>query len=293
MKFKIPFAISDIDKLRKKSKFFSSKIRPKKNSKLTENLVNIGVNISREEYIGICLRGFFISFITLFFIFTTIIAVLNVKFFYLIGTGLALLFASFILFSRMVYPKVYVARKQREIDKNLISALQDILIQLNSGIPLFSILVNISSGDYGELSSEFKKAVRRINAGEPESEVLDDLGRKNPSLYFRRTLWQISNGMRAGSDTSIIIKDSIKTLNEEQLIQIQNYGNKLNPLVMFYLLLSVIIPSLSVAFLSILASMVGLSQTVTTILFLGLFVFVVLFQVMFLGIIKSRRPSLL
>ena len=92
---------------------------------------------------------------------------------------------------------------------------------------------------------------------------------------------------------STIIRESIKTLNEEQMIQIQNYGNKLNPLIMMYMLISVIVPALSVSFLVVIASMIGLEKNLTMGLFIGLFIFVVFFQIMFLGLIKSRRPSLL
>jgi len=99
--------------------------------------------------------------------------------------------------------------------------------------------------------------------------------------------------MKAGSDMSIVVKNSIKALNDEQLIQIQNYGNTLNPLIVFYMLVSVIIPSLSVAFLTIISSLAGLPESTTILLFLTLFVFVIFLQIMFLGVIKSRRPSLL
>jgi hypothetical protein len=92
---------------------------------------------------------------------------------------------------------------------------------------------------------------------------------------------------------SMIIRENIKTLNEEQMIQIQNYGNKLNPLIMMYMLISVIVPALSVSFMTVVASMIGLEENLTKGMFIGLFVFVVLFQVMFLGMIKSKRPSLL
>jgi len=119
------------------------------------------------------------------------------------------------------------------------------------------------------------------------------LGEKNSSLFFRRTLWQISNGMKAGGDISIIIHDSIHSLNEEMLIQIQNYGNKLNPMIMFYMLISVIIPALSITFLTVISSIINLGESVTMGMFAFLFVFVVLLQVMFLGIIKSIRPSLM
>lgn len=293
MKFHIPFTFSGIEKLKIKSKPFSSHIRYKKESKLTQYLENSDINISREEYIAICLRNFFILFIFLFIISTTLFILLKVKLFYLFGFLLSLLFSGFLFFSQIVYPRIYVARRQRNIEKNLIPALEDILVQLTSGIPLFSVLVNISSADYGELSEEFKKAVKKINAGEPEQEVLEALSESNPSPFFKRSLWQISNGMKAGSDMSIVIKDSIKALNDEQMIQIQNYGNKLNPLIVFYMLIAVIIPALSITFLTILSSMVGLPKNMTILLFLGLFVFVILMQIMFLGVIKSKRPSLL
>jgi len=293
MKFHIPFTLSNIERLKRKSRFFRSRIKYKKESKLNTNLESAEIKLNREEYLGICLRSFFLSFIILFAVSTTILAFLSIKLFYLFGLGIAFIFSFFVFFSQRVYPRIYISRKQRKIEKNLIPALEDILVQLNSGIPLFDILKNISTADYGVLSDEFKKAVRRISSGEPEAEVLDSLGKSNPSVFFRRTLWQISNGMRSGSDMSIVIKDSTKALNEEQLIQIQNYGNRLNPLIVLYMLISVIIPALSIAFLTILSSMINLSKNMSMMLFIGLFVFVVLIQIMFLGLIKSRRPSLL
>jgi flagellar protein FlaJ len=201
--------------------------------------------------------------------------------------------AIFSFFSQSVYPKAYSTRKEKDIDKNLIPALEDILVQLNSGVPLFTIMVNISSSGYGELSYEFKKVVKKINSGMPQIEVIEELGEKNPSLFFRRTLWQLSNGMRAGSDISVIIKESIKSLNEEQLIQIQSYGNKLNPMIMFYMLSSVIMPALAITFLTILSSLVNLSESITQILFFAMFGGVAFIQFMFIGVIRSLRPSLL
>ena len=218
---------------------------------------------------------------------------LEIKNAILLSLGLSLVFAGFVFFSRVAYPKIYVTRKQKEIENNIIPVLQDMLVQLTSGIPLFSILVNISASDYGVLSLEFKKIVKKINAGVSELDVLEETGEKNPSIFFRRTLWQISNGMRAGSDISVVVRDSIKFLNEEQLIQIQNYGNKLNPSIMFYMLLTVILPALAITFLTIISSLINLSRVTTIAMFVGLFVAVVLAQIMFLGVIKSIRPSLL
>lgn len=293
MEFKIPFTLSSFDKLKHKSKFFVQFFEHKKNSRLAENLKNSDIALTRQEYLAICTRSAVIMFLLAFLISSTAFFLFKVRYFYLIALAIALPIALFSFFGQIVYPKSYSAKKEKDINKNLIPALEDILVQLNSGIPLFTIMVNISSSGYGELSGEFRKAVKRINSGVPQIEVIEELGEKNSSAYFRRTLWQISNGMRAGSDISIIIKESIKSLNEEQLIQIQSYGNKLNPMVMFYMLSSVIMPALAITFLTIISSLVSLPQSIATMLFLALFGAVIFIQVMFIGVIRSLRPGLL
>lgn len=293
MKFQIPFTIASLDKLKRQSKIFLTLTKKRKLKKLQEQLENSNIKITAEEYLAITFRGLILAFIITYIIATTALVLSNVTHPYLFSLGLASIFSSFVFFSQRVYPKVYNAKRIKSIEKNLIPALQDMLVQLASGIPLFSILVNISSSKYQALSDEFKKAVKKINAGLPEVEVLESLSEKNPSKYFKRTLWQLSNGMRAGSDISIVIEESIKTLSEEQIIQIQDYGNKLNPLIMLYMVMSVILPALSIAFLTIISSMLGLPKNMTTMLFIGLLIFVILFQIMIIGMVKSIRPSLL
>jgi pilus assembly protein TadC len=293
MSFKIPFSLGSLDLQKKSVKNLKFYFGRKKESQLQIYLTNADVNISREEYLAICYKSFVYSFVILFILSGFVFYFAGLGNFIYLSLGFSIVFSGFILFSRLVYPKVYSTRKERDIEKNLIPALQDMLVQLNAGVPLFSLLVNISSSGYGELSMEFKKAVKKINAGMPQIEVIETTGDRNSSLYFKRTLWQISNGLRAGSDISIVIEDSIRSLNEEQIIQIQNYGNKLNPLIMFYMLITVILPSLAITFLTLIASMVNLPQMITVLMFMSMFVFVVIIQIMFLGVIKSVRPSLL
>ncbi len=293
MKFKIPFTISKLEKLKQQSKFFKKFIKPKRNAKLQSDLDKAEIPLTREEYLSICLKNSAIASLIILIFSSTALILLKVSYAVLLSIGLSLLFGGFVFFSQRIYPHIYLNRKQREIEKNLIPALQDMLIQLNAGIPLFTILVNISSAEYSALSDEFKKAVKKINAGMPEIEVLEQLGKKNSSLHFRRTIWQISNGMRAGSDISIVIEESIKSLEEEQILQIQNYGNKLNPLVMFYMLITIILPSLGITFFTIISSLVNLPQFMTALLFVALYVFILIIQFSFLGLIKSARPSLL
>lgn len=294
MKFKIPFTIASTEKLVRTSKVFARFVKHKRASKLQEYLDSSSIDLTREQYLGIVLGTLLRFSIFIFLLTSTLLFVIRIEKFYVFSFLLTLMFSGFIFFSQSMYPRIFARRREKEIEKNLLPALEDMLVQLNSGIPLFTMMVNISSADYGELSEEFRKIVKKINSGIPAAEVIDDLGRKNSSVFFKRTLWQISNGLRAGSDMTVIIKDSIKSLNEEEMMQIQNYGNKLNPLIMFYMLSSVIIPALSITFLTVLSSMIGgLGDTLVKGIFMGIFAGVIFIQIMFLGVIKSARPNLL
>jgi len=293
MRFQIPFTFSSPEILRKKTKRFSNFFARYKGKKLKEYLMNLDVNLTSSEYFGVCFRTFLFGFLILLVIFTSILALFRINYFYFYGLGAAFLFSCFLFFSQVNYPKVYNLKKTRDVEKNLIPALQDMLVQLESGVPIFEIIVNIANSDYGLVSYEFKKAVNEINSGISHIDALEHLIKRNSSVYFKRVLWQLSNGLRSGSDMGIVIKDIIDSLSKEQAIQIQSYGSRLNPLIMFYMLITVILPSLGLTFFTIISSMLNLSSQLVKLLFIAIFVFVILLQIMFLGMIRIRRPSLL
>ncbi len=294
MAFHIPLTISSLNRLKTKARPFIKIFPVKKDSKLKDYLEKAEVDISREEYLAVTARSFLtITAITYIIFSTSLYFAKIVPNPFIISSIPTILVGIFVIFSQINYPRVLANKQQRNIEKNLLPAMEDILIQLSSGVPLFNILVNISGTDYGELSLEFKKAVKKINAGYPQIEVIEELGKKNPSILFRKALWQISNGMKAGSNITEVVRDIIRSLNEEQLLQIQTYGNKLNPLIMFYMLISVILPALAITFLTIISSIVSLPETMTHGLFIGLYVLSVLIQIMFLGAIRTSKPSLL
>jgi len=292
MTFHIPLTIASLNRLKIKSKKYVKIFKVKRESRLKEYLIKAEVDISREQYLGIVARTAVIFSIATYIFLSTIIYLARQGNPFLVPLIPAIAVGVFTSFSQINYPKVISERQQKGIERNLLPAMEDMLVQLSSGVPLFTILVNLSSSGYGELSLEFKKAVKKINAGFPQIEVIEELGKKNSSLLFRKALWQISNGMKAGSNITEVVKDIIHSLNEEQYLQLQTYGNKLNPLIMFYMLISIILPALAITFLTIISSVVNLEQAVTIGMFIGLYVISVLIQIMFLGAIRTSKPSL-
>lgn len=291
--FKIPFSFVPPALLYKYARIFYG-VAERINKKLPSLAVHLNqaeASVTPIDYLSMSIASDIVFAVFLFIL--TLFVVLSFDANLLIPPLFTLVVTLFVLVQQIAYPKLKASRRIKEVEKNLIPALQDMYIQLNSGIPLFTILVNIANGDYGEISTEFSAAVREINAGRPQIDALEDLAVKNPSILFRRTLWQLVNGMKEGADISSLIAEVIRSVNDVQLTQIQKYGGQLSPLALFYMLIAIIAPSLGVTFIIILSSFVSLSALATKLVFYGLLIISVFFQILFLGMIKTRRPSLL
>ena len=293
--FKLPYSLLPVKTLRELSSFFLGIGEFLQNffPFLKTNLKQAEIDISIKEYLSICFLSSLIFFFFFGFFLVFILALAGVEKFLSFSLITSLLVTILVFLQQIAYPRVYVNRRIKGVERNLMGALQNILIQLNSGVPLFDILVNISKADYGEISKEFTIVVKEINAGRPQIETLEELAATNPSLFFRRTIWQLVNGMKSGADMSSVINEIIDLLSQEQVLQIQRYGGQLNPLAMFYMLMVVIAPSLGTTFLIILSSFISLPGATAKIIFWGLYGIIIFFQLMFMGVIKSRRPNLL
>ena len=191
----------------------------------------------------------------------------------------------------MMQPNLAIARRGRKIDQDLLFAGRHILIELRSGLTLFDALLGVSQ-DYGEVSKEFNKVVEKITLGVPANVALHDVAENSPSQYFRRLIMQVSNSLMSGSDLAGSLESVLDQISKEQIIAVKAYGQKLNPIVMFFMLFGVIIPSLGVAFIILLLSIVGSTFSVAgTALLGGIFAVVAIVQFMFLSMVESSRPS--
>lgn len=295
MKKRIPFSMLP-QKLTKKlaKRFYGvSKTLSKFFPEIGLNLTQSGLPFENEEYLAITVLNtifnFFLFFTLLFFI--LIIA----KVFTLINLMLVILGAlglcAFTSFMSIAYPKTIALKRKKQLEKDLLFALRELLIRSRSGIPLYDSMVGISNSNYGLVSEEFKRTVKEIESGRAISDALEDMVLRNPSEYFRGAIWQIINSMKAGTDVSRTLKASVETLSKEQMVEIKSYGAELNPLALVYMMLSVVIPTLGITFLIILSSFLKIN--ITKEIFYAILGFLALFQFFFIGIIKTRRPSLI
>lgn len=245
-----------------------------------------------REWLGIGFFGSLMYFLLLFGILISLTLTLQMAVTLAVVISLLVGFAVggviFLYFA--FFPKLHTKRKIKNIENNLPYALNHMLIQVRSGVTLFQAIVSIAWSNYGLLSEEFKKTVSEINTGKSEINALERLARDNPSMPFRRILWQMVNALKSGSDIGLVLKSIVENIASEQKVAIKRYGSTLNPLALFYMMLVVIFPTLGIVFILILFSFVGATINIQVIL-LGILGFLVFVQIMFMGLVKNKRPT--
>ncbi|NYZ76016.1 type II secretion system F family protein [Candidatus Micrarchaeota archaeon] len=207
----------------------------------------------------------------------------------IVSLGPGLFIAVVILLVQFVYPRIIGRTVADKVDRELIFALKDMYIQINSGISLFDAMCNISKSDYGHVSDEFELAVREITAGESEEKALERLAMKTKSDCFKKALWQLITAMRSGSSTAGALRSVIDVLIGYQHRMIKNYASELNFWILMFMLVAATIPTLGIT-LSVVLSTFGRTG-ITPLLFVEFVVASFVVQAVMIGFLRSRRPE--
>lgn len=192
----------------------------------------------------------------------------------------------------MIYPDASLMKRKRELDYEIVFAGRHILIALKSGMPLFDTFVGTSTG-YGEVSKEIKKIVDKIIVGVPSTQAIREVAQGTPSKYFSRMMMQIANSLASGADVANSLEAVLDQISKEQMILLKEYSQKLTPMVMFYMLFGIIVPSIGVVLAVALMSVLTGESQYPSIVLLPVFLLIVLMQFLFLGVIESSRPKYL
>jgi pilus assembly protein TadC len=193
----------------------------------------------------------------------------------------------------LLYPEAMLIKRQRELDYEIVFAGRHIAIALKSGMPLFDTFVGASSG-YGAVSREFGKIVDKVVLGVPVAQAIRDVTDNNPSKYFNRMLIQVSNSVSSGADVGSSLESVLDQISKEQMIALKEYSQKLTPIVMFYMIFGIIVPSLGIVLATVVFSAIsggkfGFSSSLLVVAFF----LIAVVQFLFLGFAESARPKYL
>jgi pilus assembly protein TadC len=185
-------------------------------------------------------------------------------------------------------PLVKIKKKKDEIDREIVFATRFLIIEIESGVPLYDCFINISKA-YPYIGKTFKGVVESVNLGTSMDDAINEIVELTPSDNLRKVLWQILNTINTGADVTKPLNSVLEQIIKEQQIEIQEYGRKLNPMAMFYMMVAVILPSLGTTMIIIFSSFIGFKLGLAVMLTIaGLIGFM---QFMFYAFIKSSRPA--
>lgn len=191
-----------------------------------------------------------------------------------------------VLFAR--YPRIMAGKKAERLEKSLVFALKDLLLQVSSGVPLYEALVNVSRENYGEVSTEFGKAAKSVNSGIPIEDALEKMASSTSSDFLRRAVWQLVNTLKAGASLKGALRSIIDDLTAEHKNRIRDYSRELNLWSLMYMLFAVAIPTIGATMLVILSSFAGIG--VSRGMFIAFLALNFALQFILIGFVKSRRP---
>ncbi len=200
--------------------------------------------------------------------------------------------AFFIVFFilHLYYPKIILRKIGEEGDRYLIYALRDMWVQVSSGIPLYTVLSNISKGEYGPISDDVRNAISDISSTESEINALEKLSMRTASESFRKVLRHIIVSLRTGTGLSKSIETTLNTLILEQHRKIRDYSSSLNLFLLLFLVFAAVVPSILITFLSVLSVFgVFMITNETMIILIVISFFTQLFVV---GLLSTSRPKI-
>ncbi|MFN3910133.1 MAG: type II secretion system F family protein [Candidatus Anstonellaceae archaeon] len=190
----------------------------------------------------------------------------------------------------LYYPKITSKSVAAKIDRGLIFASRDMLIQISSGIPLYQTIENVAEGDYDQVSVEFKKVSKQAASGKALIAALEEMAIQNQSKYLKKMCWQLVTAIRSGTNLTTTLKGIIKMLVDDQLKQIKAYNAELNFIVLIYLLAAAVLPTVGSTVLVIFSvfGVLGITPSV----YLTLIVISVIVQMIIIGYVYVRRPKM-
>lgn len=290
---KIPFLLVGYKKSKNILRYFLGfgRILSRISKGIENDLNESDIGLNKDEYCILSLFNsiiYFVLFFILFFFLSFVFADRNLGNSLIFGLGLGFLLMVIFFFILLKYPKVLAGKKAEEVDKSLLFALKDLLLQVSSGVTLYNSFVNMSYAKYGLVSKEFRIAAQEINSGISMEKSLENMAKRTKSKYLTRSLWQLINSMKVGASLKDALQIVIADLSMEQRARIKDYARELNVWTLMYMLFSVAIPTLGVTMLVVLSGFAGFVITRGT--FVLLIVITVFIQIAIIGFIKTRRP---
>ena len=164
----------------------------------------------------------------------------------------------------------------RDLDGDLLFVSEYLLVSLESGLPLGNAIENLSKLDRpGGIF--FKRIYTEFKTGRSFEDALDEGSNFSPSDSLKTLIKRLKDSMVIGVDLRTVLENFVKESSDKKLMDAKAFSKKLNPIVMMYLLMGIVLPSLGVTFFILAAAMMPYVITPSLLKYILIFIFLLMF----------------
>ena len=255
------------------------------------DLKNFGMDVEGEYYAVIAMLSALIWAIIIAFFAGLLLSMTQLPVAMKIASillSILLTFTASMLFF-FAYPSLLAKSTGAAINRELIFVVRDMMIQVSSGIPIFTVMENIGNANYRHTGPEFRRLVSKVKAGGSLIDELEAMAIRTQSEYLKKTAWQLVTAIRSGADLTATLKNIVKLLVDYQFAISRSFNAELNFIILIYMLVSAVLPTIGTTVL-VIFSVFGLFGVTSGIL-LALVVVSFIGQIMIITYVHSKRPS--
>ncbi len=271
--------------------FFTSFIRGlvRKNPQLKLKLKKAGSRQTAFQYVYQTVSMTILSVIAIFIIVFLVTQRDPINL--LIGTLGTLFFIPILYKFWFSYVEVQITKAGRELDWDLLFVSEYFLVSLESGLPLGNAIQNLSKlqrpgGRF------FKKVYTEFNTGKDLEQALDESSNFCPSETMKILLKRLKDSLNIGVDLKSVLENFVNDASEKKILDIRAFSKKLNPTIMMYLLLGIVLPSLGVTFFILAAAILEMTPELLKIILIFIFLLMFGFQYISYTIFKFSKSTL-
>jgi pilus assembly protein TadC len=189
-------------------------------------------------------------------------------------------------------PSVALKNRRAMLESDLLYSARHLLLRLESGSSLLNSLESVS-----KLNTKsglfFKELIFDIDMGLSLENSIARAIENSPSKAYTKLLEEIHTSLKTGTDLQRVLRLTLDDITRLHLIQIEEYGKKLNPMTMFYMIIGTILPSLGTAMLVVGASFLGAKINIDLTVLLSFSAIVLAIQVFFVLMFRALKPMVM
>ncbi len=209
----------------------------------------------------------------------------------LIGT-FCILILSFPLFKFWFsYVDVQIRKYARSLEGDLLFVSEYFLVSLESGLPLGNAIQGISKLNRPG-GKFFKKVFTEFKTGKDLEAAIGEAAAYAPSDMVKNLLKRLKDSLSIGVDLKSVLENFIKEASEKKIIEIRGYSKKLNPIIMMYLLVGIVLPSLGLTFFILGATLMNVTPQLLKYMLMIVFLIMFAFQYMSYSSFKFSKSTI-